>query len=549
MTAPPRPSIYNLQRFLLGTLPPAEAAQVAAWVESSPEAPLALAGIAAHDALTKAVASTVGVTAPPAPVVERVVRNVTTGPQTVPRTGPPPLPDVAQPTQPSGAPRPASTGDWRSPSGAAPGRFGPFRVVRELGRGGMGVVYEAVDESLGRHAAVKVLSPDLAANDEARRRFLREGSAAADLKSDHVVTIYQVGEEAGVPFLAMEFIEGPPLETWLQSRPSPVTAGEVLWVARDLLAGLDAAHKKGRIHRDIKPANAMVERDTRRVKILDFGLTRAVDGAEQLTRANAVLGTPEYMSPEQARGEKLDARTDLFSVGVVLYRMVLGRSPFRRDGLMPTLYAVVHEPPPALTGLPRELSAFVARLMSPKREDRPADAGAALAELRVVEARLSTPLELEPAPPPRRKSRVLLAAVAVALLAAVVVIIIRDKDGKKVATVEVSADKVKGGKVEVIGPNGEKKSVAIPPGKDDKVEPKPLEVLGPMTVGSRVKVTINTRGYADYSSQDVLIESVNRGTRGTIMKLPKEGRSRCFVRLDTLKQEEVWLLLSELEAE
>ena len=329
MTAPPRPSIYNLQRFLLGTLPSAEAQQTVAWVESSPEAPLALAGIAAHDALTKAVASTVGVTPVPAPVVDQVVENVTASF----RAGPPSLPDVGQPTRPSpaGARRLGLKADYRPPSATGPARYGPYRVVRELGRGGMGVVYEVADESLGRRAALKVLHPDLAANDEARRRFLREGRLSADLNSDHVATVYQVGEAEGVPFLAMEFIDGPTLDAWLKLGPGSVTTDEVLWVARDLLTGLAAAHKKGRVHRDIKPANAMIERDTRRVKILDFGLTRAVDGAEQLTRANAVLGTPEYMSPEQARGEKLDARTDLFSVGVVLYRMVLGRSPFRRE--------------------------------------------------------------------------------------------------------------------------------------------------------------------------------------------------------------------------
>ena len=504
-------------------------------------------------------------TAPPAPAVEQVVRNVAAS-RAGARTGPT---NVAQPTglPPAAAKQAGATDTWAADPRTAPARLGPFRIMRELGRGGMGVVYEAEDPHLRRHVALKVMLPQFAANPTDKARFEREARAQASIKSDHVATIHQVGEEGGAPFLAMEFIDGVTLEAWLRARPAAVTAEEVLWVARGLLTGLAAAHKKGLIHRDIKPANAMVERDTGRVKILDFGLTRETNGSDGLSQTNSISGTPEYMSPEQARGEHLDARTDLFSAGVVLYRMVFGKSPFRRNTDFNTLVAVGHEPPPpALKGMPAELRAFVSRLMSPKRNDRPADAGAALAELGALEARLNAPpvarpkpesppkweLVTEPEPPPRRKwTRVLLAAVAAVLLAAVVVIVIRDNSGKEVARLEVPDPAVKGGTVEVVGPNGEKKTVPIPIG-DGTGEPKPPVPpgpSGPLAVGSRVVLATNTPGYADKSAAVPRFTSVDRWTAATILELPREGKSRCRIRLDTPGKAEVWVLFSESEAE
>jgi predicted Ser/Thr protein kinase len=548
MPAPPRPSVYNLQRFLLGALPRVEAAPVTGWVESSPDAARALAGIAAHDALTRAVESTVGIKSPPAPVVARVVENVTGSYAPAAES----VPDVNEQTRPSGA-------DTRSPGapGEAPERIGPFRVVRELGRGGMGVVYEARDEQLGRRAAVKVLAPELAANSEAKQRFLREGRAVADLTPrDHIVTIYQVGEADGVPFLAMEFIEGVTLETWRKSRSAPVTADDVLWAARDLLAGLDVAHKKGVVHRDMKPANAMIERETRRVKILDFGLTRAADGGEQLTGAGRVLGTPAFMSPEQANGKPVDVRSDLFSVGVTLHALVTGCSPFARDTVLSTLLAVGTETEPPPASLPEPLRAFVARLMSKKPSDRPADAGVALAELKAVEARLAERVRAgagggshPPRPPKPRWRTAVLAAGAVLMLAAVVVVVIRDKNGKKVATIEVPDDVARGGKVEVTDPNGKRTVVPIAPAKaDPKGEPRgPLPAPGVLEKNARVTVTAQTAGYEDDTS-DVMRLFVGRGTRGTVTEFP-EGKTRCRVRLDNPAKDEVWILRDCLSAD
>ncbi|MBN9119213.1 MAG: serine/threonine protein kinase [Planctomycetes bacterium] len=507
MPATPRPSIYNLQRFLLGTLSPAEAASVAAWVESSPDAARALAGVAAHDALTKAVAGAVGVRPPLASRVSRVVGNVTGS--YVPAAES--VPDVNEQTRPSGP----TAARFGVPN-ALPERIGPFRVVRELGRGGMGVVYEAVEEQLGRKAAVKVLAPDWAANAEARQRFLREARAAADLKSDHIVTIYQVGEADGLPFLAMEFIEGVTLETWRKTRSAPVAVEEVMWAARELLSGLSAAHKKGRVHRDIKPANAMIERATNRVKILDFGLTRGAGEGELLTSVGRVLGTPAFMSPEQANGKAVDPRSDLFSVGVTLYALVKGHSPFRRDTVVATLLAVATEHVPPLAELPAPLSAFVARLMSKNPDDRPADAGAALAELRALGAPIPDEDEIVRRPH-RTRNRILLAIAAV-LLAATVVLVAGER-----------GDKLRSSKDEP------RNTQELPP-------PKPP---GPMAKGSRVQVPFQTGGYSD-TWTDTRPSIIPRGRTGTIIEFPND-KTRCRVRLDTPKKDEVWIYREYLE--
>ncbi len=194
----------------------------------------------------------------------------------------------------------------------------------------MGVVYKAEDPRLKRLVAIKVMLPRSAADDSARRRFLREAQAMAAVHHDHVVAIYQVDEDNGVPFLAMEFLQGMPLAQRMKGDPKPNLA-QILRIGREIAEGLAAAHDRGLIHRDVKPGNIWLDSDHKdRVKILDFGLARV--GAEDvhLTRTGVVVGTPAYMSPEQAGGEKVDARTDLFSLGCVLYRLCTGRYAVRR---------------------------------------------------------------------------------------------------------------------------------------------------------------------------------------------------------------------------
>jgi serine/threonine protein kinase len=221
------------------------------------------------------------------------------------------------------------------------GRLGPFRLVKLLGGGGMGAVYQAVDSQLGRSVAVKVMRPRLADCEEARGRFLREARAAAALEHDHVVPIYQVGEDNGIPYLAMPVLRGQSLRERLRRVPR-LSGAEVLRIGREIAEGLAAAHELGLIHRDIKPANIWIEEGSGRVKILDFGLARVANETARLTQDGTILGTPAYMAPEQASGSKdVGRRSDMFSLGSALYRMVTGRRAFPAESTAALLLALV----------------------------------------------------------------------------------------------------------------------------------------------------------------------------------------------------------------
>jgi len=271
--------------------------------------------------------------------------------------------------------------DFLAPPQAADelGRLGPYRVLEVLGAGGMGVVFRAEDPHLQRLVALKAMLPGLAASGSAKQRFLREARAAAAIKHDHIVTIHQVGEDRGAPFLAMEYLEGEPLDERLK-RESKLPLAEVLRIGRELAEGLAAAHERGLIHRDIKPANVWLEGKKGRVKILDFGLARAVGQENQLTQQRAIIGTPAYMAPEQARGKSVDQRCDLFSLGCVLYRMATSEPPFGGTDMISTLMAVaVENPQPPHdqdATLPPALSELIMGLLAKDPEDRPASAQA-----------------------------------------------------------------------------------------------------------------------------------------------------------------------------
>jgi serine/threonine protein kinase len=264
------------------------------------------------------------------------------------------------------------------------GRLGPYRVLEVLGSGGMGVVYRAEDTQLRRLVALKAMLPAMAASRTARQRFLREARAAASIQHDHVITIYQVGETTtegvgGVPWLAMPFLRGETLDTHLQrlgSAPFPVP--EAIRIGREIAEGLQAVHDLGLIHRDIKPANIWLEAPHDRVKILDFGLVLAARGELPLTQAGAIVGSPSFMAPEQANREAIDARSDLFSLGCVLYRMCTGELPFQGDDTLSTLLALASTtPPPARErnpDLPGWFSDLIMRLLARKPADRPASA-------------------------------------------------------------------------------------------------------------------------------------------------------------------------------
>lgn len=228
------------------------------------------------------------------------------------------------------------------------GTIGPYEVLEVIGRGGMGVVLRAVDPKLNRVVAVKSLLPELAANPNSRRRFLREAQAAAAITHPHVVTIHAVDdthEDANgkpvPPYLVMECVVGQSLQEKLD-RVGTLRLAEILRIGRQIAEGLAAAHRQGVIHRDIKPANILLENGVERVKITDFGLARAIDDIT-VTRTGEVSGTPQYMSPEQACGERVDHRSDLFSLGCVMYAMCTGHSPFRGDSIAHVIKRVTQD--------------------------------------------------------------------------------------------------------------------------------------------------------------------------------------------------------------
>jgi serine/threonine protein kinase len=242
----------------------------------------------------------------------------------------------------------------------------------------MGVVFQAEDLHLRRSVALKVMRPSLAASADFHRRFLREARLAAAIDHEHIVTVYQVGEDRGVPFLAMQLLRGKTLEQRLERTSGRLLLLELLRVGREIAEGLAAAHARGLIHRDIKPANIWLEEGKGRVRILDFGLARGSEPDAQFTQAGTVIGTPAYMAPEQAIGAAVDARCDLFSLGAVLYRAATGKSPFGDLDTLSVLSALATRTPTPphriVPSLPRMFSGLVMRLLAKDPADRPQSA-------------------------------------------------------------------------------------------------------------------------------------------------------------------------------
>jgi eukaryotic-like serine/threonine-protein kinase len=314
------------------------------------------------------------------------------------------------------------------------GRLAHFRVLKLLGRGGMGMVFLAEDTVLQRRVALKVLRPDVARRSDASARFLREARAAAALHHDRVVTIYQVLEAdapAGtVPFLAMELLEGVSLETALTQR---LPLAEAVRIGREVAEGLAAAHAAGLIHRDIKPDNIFLEEAVGRVKLLDFGLARAVQGDAQLTEQGFIVGTPAYMAPEQAAGRVIDGRADLYSLGAVLYRLCTGQVPFPGTDVMATLSALAtREPVPIREvnpAVPVVLAELIHALLAKDPHSRPSSAQEVVDRFLDIERQLTAsaaaPAPHSTAPGPRRRAVVLALVAFVAIGAVVAVIVFR----------------------------------------------------------------------------------------------------------------------------
>jgi serine/threonine protein kinase len=260
------------------------------------------------------------------------------------------------------------------------GRLGKYDVLGVIGQGGMGVVLKGFDESLHRPVAIKVLARQLATSPTARRRFTREARAAAAINHPNVVTIHSVEEQQGLPFLVMELVNGESLHHRIKQQ-APLPVADVLRLGSQVASGLAAAHAQGVIHRDIKPANVMLEENVDRVKITDFGLARvAMDNAE-LTSQGHRLGTPAYMSPEQVGGQQVDERTDLFSLGCVLYAMIVGRSPFQGTHALDAARKIMDETPLPLDEANPDVPPFLAETVDKLLAKNPAQRFASATEV------------------------------------------------------------------------------------------------------------------------------------------------------------------------
>jgi WD40 repeat protein len=309
----------------------------------------------------------------------------------------------------------------------AAGRVGPYEILGVLGRGGMGVVLKAFDPALRRVVAIKMLAPQLATHPSARKRFVREARAAAAVRNEHVINIYAVDEVNRLPYLVMEYVSGQSLQQRLD-RNGPLDVEAIVRIGRQIALGLAAAHAEGLVHRDIKPANILLENGVERVKITDFGLARAADDAS-ISQNGVVAGTPQYMAPEQTRGEALDHRADLFSLGSVLYAMCTGRPPFCADGTLAVLREVCEATPPSIREInpeiPDWLIALIATLQAKDPSRRFATAVSVADRLGEHLARLQRPAPPLPHPDqpaerqpvlPRHRRRLFVAAALLVLV-------------------------------------------------------------------------------------------------------------------------------------
>jgi serine/threonine protein kinase len=275
-----------------------------------------------------------------------------------------------------------------------------YRIVSQIGAGGMGEVFLAEDLSLGRSVALKLLPPEMQQDELARRRFLREARLAAALNHPNICSIYEVGEVGGTDFIAMEYVEGRTLKERLAA--GRLALKEALQLAVEIADALEEAHGQGIVHRDLKPANIMLG-PRGRVKVMDFGLAKLVKDAEKalseedtltvLTRAGSTLGTLAYMSPEQLRGEAVDARSDLFSFGIVLYEMLAGVHPFRESSPMDIAAGILTKEPAPLSTHVRECPPRMQETVSRMLAKRAADRGPGIAAVRAALSALLKQLE------------------------------------------------------------------------------------------------------------------------------------------------------------
>jgi len=275
-------------------------------------------------------------------------------------------------------------------------KLGNYEIEFLLGRGGMGVVYKARQLSLDRLVALKILPPTLSSDASFVKRFKREARAVAKLSHPNIVQIFDIAQEDDLHFFSMDYIDGQTLDEVLKERGS-LDSDEAVRIITQAASGVEHAHEIGILHRDIKPSNMILDRRGN-VKVMDFGLARMTDEGSRLTQSGTLMGTLEYMSPEQCRGEELDFRTDIYSLGVVLYEMLTGKTPFDAPNEAALVYKIVHDEPTEAKKInptiPDDLNAIVSRAMAKDRDERYAGISEFLKELREA-ASLTSSLSIE----------------------------------------------------------------------------------------------------------------------------------------------------------
>ncbi|MFJ6618862.1 serine/threonine-protein kinase [Kitasatospora sp. NPDC091335] len=278
------------------------------------------------------------------------------------------------------------------PAGLVGRQVAGYRLEKEIGRGGMAVVYRARDLRLGRTVAVKLLAPELARNEVFRQRFMHESEAAAGIDHPHIVPVFEAGEQDGILFLAMRYVEGGDLRA-LINRSGPVPVGRAARLALQIASALDAAHDHGLVHRDVKPGNVLVAAGTdsehpEHLYLADFGLTKKSLSLSGLTGVGQIVGTLDYAAPEQISGRPLDGRCDQYGLGCVVYELLTGTPPFRRESDLALLWAHLNDPPPALRehrpDLPAAVEAVVARALAKAPGERYPSCLGFVAELRAA---------------------------------------------------------------------------------------------------------------------------------------------------------------------
>ena len=272
-----------------------------------------------------------------------------------------------------------------------------YEIIEKLGGGGMGVVYKAKDTKLDRYVALKFLLPHVSADDEEKQRFIHEAKAASKLDHNNICTVYEVDEtDDGQMFIAMAHYEGETLKKRIEKRP--LKLDEALDIAIQVAEGLTKAHSKEIVHRDIKPANIFLTSDGV-VKILDFGLAKLA-GQTKLTKEGTTLGTVAYMSPEQTRGEDVDHRTDIWSLGTIIYEMVTGQIPFKGDYEQSIMFSITNDTPEPMTGLrtgvPMELERIVDKTLKKNPDERYQNISDMLVDLKAIKEHTGSTMKIGP---------------------------------------------------------------------------------------------------------------------------------------------------------